>query len=363
MRELTTISDRQQASRFGAYLAVEAIEATVEEDGGEWAIWVHNDDDLSRAEGMLEEFRQDPGHERYENAERKVRHVLKEADRLRKESAKKQVDLKKRWEGSWWHCYPATYIMIGICVVVSLVCTDWSDVKISRFGVPRLCNDTDSVLLQKLGMFGEPSVDVYFQSLATQMMGQLVQQNGMPAVEGGANGGLQLQEPSEFAGRVMHAQAVTEATVPIFQSGEIWRFITPIFIHLDCIHILFNMMILRSIGTGIEFLRGTRRFVILCLLLAVFSNLVQLYWGGWRFGGMSGVIFGLIGYVWMKGKTQPHVGLGMPQQSVVYFMLWLVLCMTGAFGPIANGAHVGGLVLGVLIGARQAIWKKLPFAS
>jgi membrane associated rhomboid family serine protease len=40
-------------------------------------------------------------------------------------------------------------------------------------------------------------------------------------------------------------------------------------------------------------------------------------------------------------------------------MLWMLLCIGGAFGPIANAAHVAGLVAGMLAGARTAIWKKI----
>ena len=74
---------------------------------------------------------------------------------------------------------------------------------------------------------------------------------------------------------------------------------------------------------------------------------------------MSGVDFGLIGYVWMKGKTQPRYGLALPQEQVVMSMLWMLLCIGGAFGPIANAAHVGGFLAGMVIGARTAIWKKI----
>jgi membrane associated rhomboid family serine protease len=40
-------------------------------------------------------------------------------------------------------------------------------------------------------------------------------------------------------------------------------------------------------------------------------------------------------------------------------MLWMLLCIGGAFGPIANAAHVGGFLAGMVIGARTAIRKKI----
>jgi GlpG protein len=66
------------------------------------------------------------------------------------------------------------------------------------------------------------------------------------------------------------------------------------------------------------------------------------------FGGMSGVVFALFGYAWIKGKYEPHLGIGMAPQTVTFMLFWLVLCTTGLVGPIANVAHFGGLIGGVL---------------
>jgi GlpG protein len=139
----------------------------------------------------------------------------------------------------------------------------------------------------------------------------------------------------------------------------LWRLVTPVFLHFGVLHILFNMMWLRNLGGAIEFVRGTRRFLLLFLLLAVISNVAQLLWSGPRFGGMSGVVFGLIGYVWMKGRTQPHLGLGLTSDQIVYSVLWLVLCMGGAMGNIANAAHLAGFIAGILVGSRHALIRKL----
>ena len=145
----------------------------------------------------------------------------------------------------------------------------------------------------------------------------------------------------------------------VLKTWQIWRYVTPIFIHFNALHILFNMSWLRTLGNAIEFVRGTRRFLGLVLFVAVVSNVAQFIWSGPAFGGMSGVDFGLIGYIWMKGKTQPQYGLALPQQQVVMSMLWMLLCIGGAFGPIANAAHVGGFLAGIVIGARTAIWKTI----
>ena len=55
-------------------------------------------------------------------------------------------------------------------------------------------------------------------------------------------------------------------------------------------------------------------------------------------------VYALFGYIWMKGLHEPEQGMGVHPNTVNIMMLWLVVCMTGMLGPIANAAHVMGLV-------------------
>jgi len=77
-----------------------------------------------------------------------------------------------------------------------------------------------------------------------------------------------------------------------------------------------------------------------------FSNLVQYAWGGPNFGGMSGVVYGLLGYIWVRGKLDPGSGLYLHQTTVIMMLVWLAFGFTGILS-IANGAHLGGLVVGL----------------
>jgi GlpG protein len=65
---------------------------------------------------------------------------------------------------------------------------------------------------------------------------------------------------------------------------------------------------------------------------------------------MSGVVFALFGYIWMKSLHEPEQGMFVHPNTVTIMLFWLVLCMTGLVGPIANAAHVAGLVVGVVFG-------------
>jgi len=139
------------------------------------------------------------------------------------------------------------------------------------------------------------------------------------------------------------------------KEGEVWRLVTPIFLHFTPIHIIFNMWWLYDLGSLIEGRRGTLFLTTFILLVGILSNLTQYFLGGPNFGGMSGVVYGLFGYVWMKGTFDPGDGMQLPQSTVIIMMAWFALCFTGVFGGIANWAHAGGLAIGMIWGYLSAI--------
>jgi GlpG protein len=120
------------------------------------------------------------------------------------------------------------------------------------------------------------------------------------------------------------------------------------------------MSCLVYLGTLIEIRRGALRFAILVFISAVASNLGQYLWmeriepGEFHhFVGFSGVVYALFGYIWMKGLYEPEQGMILHPNSITIMLLWLVLCMTGTIGPIANAAHLVGLVVGVAFGVLR----------
>jgi len=126
--------------------------------------------------------------------------------------------------------------------------------------------------------------------------------------------------------------------------------VTPIFLHFGIIHIFFNMLWLRDLGSMIEARQGSWWLLLLVIVFGVFSNLAQYLSYGGEFGGMSGVVYGLFGYVWIRGKLDPTSGLFLHQNIVVMMLVWLVVCMFGVFGAVANAAHAGGLLIGMAWG-------------
>ncbi len=328
MRELHKFADERHASLLANVLQSRSMPAEVTQEEKTWVVWVLSDNDRDKAREVLVEFQQNPDAPEFKTATQMLKQQQADARAVEKKTRKLQVRIQDRWSGVWWKCYPATMILIGISVAVVLICTDWQRTGEGRSMIPSTCNNEMSALRNAL--FIQPPM----LAVATPF------------------GDIALFD--------------TPSLTAIVQSGQIWRLITPIFLHFSVLHILFNMMWLRNLGRGIEFNRGTRRFVLLVLVLAIVSNVGQYWWVMTfdecpphvpaRFGGMSGVVFGLIGYQWMKGRTQPQQGLGIPNDQLVWAVLWMLLCIGGAFGQIANTAHVAGFITGILAGARHSLW-------
>lgn len=158
----------------------------------------------------------------------------------------------------------------------------------------------------------------------------------------------------------VEAQADPLASV---KQGEVWRLITPIFLHLGIMHLVFNMYMFYIFGRQIEFIKGTAFLGLLIVLTAAFSNVAQATFpveigqmelplglqGSWRFGGMSGVVYGLFGYIWMRSRHDPASGFFMPQTTVVILVVWLFICLLPTMN-VANIAHFAGLMSGVVLG-------------
>ena len=141
-------------------------------------------------------------------------------------------------------------------------------------------------------------------------------------------------------------------------SNQWWRLITPIFVHFGFLHLAMNSMWYWELGRRIEHRQGAPMLLGLTLLFGLVSNLSQYLFGGpGIFGGLSGVLYGLLGHCWLFQKLAPDEAYRLPPGVVVLMLIWLVVCLSGAievlsFGTmaIANAAHVSGLVAGCVTG-------------
>ena len=159
---------------------------------------------------------------------------------------------------------------------------------------------------------------------------------------------------------------VSQGYLPGLVDGQLWRIITPIFIHFGIIHLVFNMMWLYDLGGIIETKWSSIRLLILVAIIGSISNAAQfvingdfthgIQYANALSGGMSGVVYGLFGYIWIRSIREPSLGLHLNRQTVIMMLGWLVYCMTGLMGYIGNTAHAVGLLVGIgagLIAARD----------
>lgn len=139
-------------------------------------------------------------------------------------------------------------------------------------------------------------------------------------------------------------------------SGQWWRLLTPMLIHFGFLHLAMNTLWYWELGRRIEARQGALMLLGLTLLFSLAANFAQyLHAGPSLFGGLSGVLYGLLGHCWIFQRLAPSEAYRLPPGVLVMMLAWLLICMTGIFellqfGAIANAAHVGGLLAGCLTG-------------
>jgi GlpG protein len=302
MRQIGSIDSDQDAERFSDYLLTQGIGNMVEEGGpgGAWAVWVENDDHLDRGRSELERFRANPADPRYEAAGHAEK-IRKQSEKSEQRRRKQFVDVRTRWSQPGQLARPVTVALAALCVLAAVG--------------------------TKLNMAGP-----------TPLKNMLM----IAPVEERADGWVERDD------------------LAAIRHGQVWRLVTPVFLHFGPLHLLFNLFVLFDLASIIEQRRGSLFLLGFVLVTAIASNLAEYYCNlslteaslhpSPLFGGMSGVNYALFGYAWMKGKYQPHGGIVVAQQTVTVMLFWFVLCFTGLVGSIANVAHAAGLIAGVVIG-------------
>ncbi len=307
MRKVGELQDENQARTFHDVLVSRGIGNNAEqEDGGAFSIWVHDDDQNAEAARLFALFRATPDAPEFRDAAaaaKVIRTQLVKSEKRRRSTVadEARVGYERNFAGGGM----ITILLVVITIAVTVYTGFMRSASADRAALARL----------------------YISQVAV--------------AQGGAEGRAHF--------------------LPEVREGEVWRVITPIFLHGDFMHIIFNMMWLAQFGKFIESRFGGAKLLALVMAIGVGSNLAEYFWKALRtpgfaphFGGMSGVNYGLFGFLWMKGKFGRDQTWQMHPQTVQLMLMWMVLCFTGLLGPIANGAHVGGLVIGALLGISSA---------
>ena len=145
------------------------------------------------------------------------------------------------------------------------------------------------------------------------------------------------------------------------EHGQWWRFITPMFIHFSWLHIVFNLLWVWEIGRKIEFTNSAVVLFVAVIASSLAANVTQyLLSGPSLFGGMSGVVFGLLGHSLIWSRLVPSKDVGLPSGIYIFMLVYLVVGFTGVIdllglGSLANGAHLGGLIGGFATGGLAGL--------
>lgn len=167
---------------------------------------------------------------------------------------------------------------------------------------------------------------------------------------------------------VLHVAAMFGMQIEIFNfmqfrppselanSHQWWRLISPAFIHFSPLHLVFNVLWWWVLGIKIEKALGTSSLLLILMVTAIVSNYGQFLMSGANFGGLSGVVYGVMGFVWWIGWLRPSWGLSFPKSMVGFMLIWLVLGYADVLWvSVANTAHTLGLVSGCVL---AVIWSR-----
>ena len=293
MRSAGTIRDKLHARRFADFLLTRGITTRMDTGAEGFTVWVHDDERLAEVREELPRFLAAPADPRYDvsrAAEAQNAAARKTAEAAQVVVRRVPVSSVPAAARVGFMGTPLALALVAFCVVVAVY---------TQFGAP------ESPRLARLTI-------ATVQRLDTARIGW----QGLEDI----------------------------------QNGEVWRLLTPCFVHFGMLHLLFNMMWLVDVGRQVEAARGTLALALLVIMIGVGSNYAQYIVDGPYFGGMSGVVFGLFGYVLVMSRWAPSAGMVMATNNALFMGIWFVVCLTGAVGPIANTAHGVGLVLGLAFG-------------
>ena len=297
MRMIGQLENEASARVFSDFLYAQGIENQTElERSGAWALWIHAEEQMDAAKALLDEYRANPRDPKYQEASR----VAEEKWR-REEKANAAAQKRFHDRGKLFSFGSRVGFLTGVLIAISVAVA----------------------LFSSFGYNLKPILWLFIS-------------------EHPVEGGLLAQ-----------IRGLIE-----IRHGEVWRLVTPMFVHFGPAHLFFNMLWLLDLGTMIERRQSPRTLLALVLIIAALSNFGQYLRQGPSFGGMSGVVYGLIGYIWLRGKYDPAAGLFLHSSTVTMAVIWFVLCLVGVIPHVANAAHSVGFGVGIAWGFISAMIAK-----
>jgi membrane associated rhomboid family serine protease len=153
---------------------------------------------------------------------------------------------------------------------------------------------------------------------------------------------------------------------PIATQGiaGLWTLFTMTLVHShrQPTHIIFNMLAFSVLGRLLETIYGSLRFTLLLIALAWVASAAQIEFGGGIGIGLSGVIYGIFGFMIGASPRSPFLWWFVKKNApmlIGWAVLCLILTQTGVMS-IGNGAHFGGLIYGIVYGLIYGLPRFRP---
>lgn len=309
MRYLAEVEGKQRAESFVAWLITKSIDTHIEpapKNPQVWEIWIRDEDKLAEAKAEFAQFQTNADDAKYSAAIDTARQIIKEKQVAIQTAAKNVRPVAYRGNSPTQMIAgplpPLTLTLVISCIIISL-----------------------------LSNFTKPS--------------------------DGSKIGRQIVDKMYFVEPIAYQISGNDPAASI-KRGEVWRIITPIFLHGNPIHLFMNMLALIAFGRIAERLIGTPRYALLVLILGILpislACMMPLKLDGSPFTvGISGVVYGLVAYLWLVSSQRPDLGFRIPDGLVIFLLIFIVLGFAGVFRDISNWGHLGGFVVGLGLGLME----------
>lgn len=361
MRLLCTLNDPVQTEQLSNYLAANGVANNISpEKNQDWGsndygtysyrLWIIDEDQIDQGTALYEKFLKSPPPPRIKIPPKKTR-----------PAARRQVEQNGTL---------TLYIIILCCLLLA----------ISNLTAPKFTDDAANVYVPAFTSPVKKEL-LYDYPKAYEVLSKIITLFGVEALEGKSTSPQataliqELNSTPYWEGIYEMFLGRSNPDAPLFEKireGELWRIFTPIFLHGDIFHLMFNMLWLYVLGRQMENRLGISRYLLFILLTAAFSNTLQYLMSGSNFIGFSGVLCAMITFIYVRQKVAPWELYNLQRSTFLFIMIFIfamfglqvltliLQILTGQTltTSIANTAHLSGAFIGYLLGYTSWFAKR-----
>ncbi len=386
MRFLGKFSDPVRGIQFSKYLTTQGVENTIDRvTNSDWgsdeygnistSVWIIEEDKLEKAQTLLQEFQDNPEGSQF--IEQQTAPPPNSAPKARAKITPIPTPASKSLERDQIGTITLYLIVLCSLLFVFVQFNAPQPTKITE-GLPYL--PVLSSPLKKELLFDYPTAYTYIDKIvALYGIDKYATVQQLPA-EGKALFQKYDKTPiwqGLYTSAINYFNPPKEASPEgsLFEKireGEVWRTFTPALLHADIFHLIFNMIWLALLGKQMELRLSKLQFIIFIIVAGVFSNFSQYLMSGANFIGFSGILCGMLTFIWIRQKNAAWEGYHLQPGTfsfMMFFICTMVAIQAGSFVleaanitklsvNIANTAHLSGGLIGVFLGKLSFFeWK------